>query len=236
MKTFVLVLLLAALAVGGAAYIVYARVHEPFQGYTGTEQFVDIRPGMGTRGIGERLVDAGIIRDRVIYRAALWLSGSARHLKAGESRFDQPVTPLDALAKMARGEVYVVPVTFPEGLTILEMAEIFAAHGFGPASAFVWAANDGAPIHALDPAAPDLEGYLFPDTYLLARHADAPTAGGPMVARCERALTPQLRATLAAQGLSVRQAVTLASIVEKETARADERPVVAAVYGNRLRI
>jgi UPF0755 protein len=237
MKTFVLLLLLlVALVVGGAAFVLYARARLPFQGYAGTEQFVEIRPGVGTRGIGQRLVDAGIIRDAFTYRAALWMSGNARRLKAGEYRFDHPVTPLEAIDKIARGEVYVIPLTFPEGLTIAEMAEIFAAHGFGPASAFVAAAKDPSPIRALDPAAPDLEGYLFPETYPLPRHTDAPTLVRQMVARFEHVLTPELRATLEAQGLSVRQAMTLASIVEKETARADERSVVAAVYENRLRI
>ena len=93
-----------------------------------------------------------------------------------------------------------------------------------------------SPISAIDPAARDLEGYLFPETYPLPRHTDAPTLVRQMVARFDHVLTPELRATLHAQGLSVRQAVTLASIVEKETARAEERPVVAAVYENRLRI
>ena len=87
----------------------------------------------------------------------------------------QPMTPFDVIDKLARGDVYVVNVTFPEGLTIAEMADIFASHGFGPASAFVEAANDVSLIRALDPAAQNLEGYLFPDTYPLPRRADAPT-------------------------------------------------------------
>jgi UPF0755 protein len=236
MKTFVLLLILVALALGGAVFVLYGRAHLPYQGYAGAEQFVEIRPGVGTRGIGQRLVDAGIVRDELTYRAALWMSGSARRLKAGEYRFDRPVSPLEAIDKIARGEVFVVPLTFPEGLTILEMAEIFASHGFGPASAFVSAAKDPSLIRALDPEARDLEGYLFPETYPLPRHTEASALVRQMVARFEHVLTPELRETLDAQGLSVRQAVTLASIVEKETARPDERPVVAAVYENRLRI
>src|SRR6185295_7487598 len=98
------------------------------------------------------------------------------------------------------------------------------------------AAKHPAPIRDLDPAAQDLEGYLFPETYSLPRRTDAPTLVRLMVAAFNRAFTPELRAAAAARNRSVRQAVTLASIVEKETARADERPTVAAVYGNRLRI
>ena len=117
------------------------------------------------------------------------------------------------------------------------MAKIFESHGLGPAAAFVQAAaKDPAPIRELDPAAKDLEGYLFPETYALPRHTDAPQLVRLMVARFEHVLTPGAEQATPARGLSVRQAVTLASIVEKETARADERPLVAAVYENRLRI
>jgi UPF0755 protein len=132
--------------------------------------------------------------------------------------------------------VYVVNVTFPEGLTVAEMAKIFESHGLGPASSFVQASRDPAPIRELDPAAKDLEGYLFPETYALPRHTDAAKLVRLMTSRFEHVFTSDLRQAAAARNLTVRQAVTLASIVEKETARPDERPIVAAVYSNRLRI
>jgi UPF0755 protein len=104
------------------------------------------------------------------------------------------------------------------------------------ASAFVEAASDPAPIREVDPEAHTLEGYLFPETYALPRHTEASRVVKAMVDRFTRVFTPELREAAAARGLSVRQAVTLASIVEKETARPDERPIVAAVYANRLRV
>jgi peptidoglycan lytic transglycosylase G len=229
----VIVILLGAAAAAGW---LYRRVVTPYRGYAGVEQIVDIPPGIGTKAIGDHLVAAGVVRDPLTFRAALWRSGQAKHLKAGEYRFDRPMTPIDVLGKLARGDVYVINVTFPEGLTIAEMGRIFESHGFGPASAFVQAARDPTPIRALDPAAGDLEGYLFPETYALPRHADASKLVRQMADRFEHVFTPDLRAAAQSRGLTVRQAVTLASIVEKETARADERPVVAAVYTNRLRI
>jgi UPF0755 protein len=138
--------------------------------------------------------------------------------------------------KIARGDVYVVNLTLPEGLTIAEMAKLFESHGLGSAQSFVSAASDARLIHALDPAAHDLEGYLFPDTYALPRHTTAAQVMKLAVERFERVFTPELRGDAAAAQLTVRQAVTLASIVEKESARADERPRVASVYVNRLRI
>jgi UPF0755 protein len=224
-----------ALAAGAAAWWLYAAVHEPFRGYDG-ERFVDIPAGTDSRTIGERLVAAGVVRDWLTYRVALWTSGQATRLQAGEYRFADPMTPLEVVQKIARGEVYVVFVTFPEGLTMAEMARIFEHQGFGPASEFLEAASDPAPVRSFDPAASDLEGYLFPETYALARRADARALVRAMVARFERTLSPAMRAAAAARGLSVREVVTLASLVEKETARGDERGLVAAVYLNRLRI
>jgi UPF0755 protein len=228
----IVVLLIAA---AGVAYVGYRRLHQPFQGYQ-TEQFIEVPAGAGTRAIGDRLVGSGVIRDRLTFRLALWMSRNARRLQAGEYRFDHPMTPADVLAKLARGEVYVVPLTFPEGLTIADMAKIFEAHGFGARADFTAAAADGSVVADLDPAAKDLEGYLFPDTYLLPRRTDARKLVKQMVERFRKTLSPDMVEAANTRGLSVRQLVTLASIVEKETARADERPIVAAVYSNRLRI
>src|SRR5258708_19876854 len=154
----------------------------------------------------------------------MWMNGNARSLKAGEYRFDRPLTPLDVVDKLARGEVYVINVTFPEGLTIAEMAQIFESHGFGPSASFVEAASDRSLIGTIDPAARNLEGYLFPDTYPLSRHTDAPRLVTLMVNRFERAYTPALRAAANTQGLSVHQAVTLPSMIEKHKPRPLQRP------------
>src|SRR5205814_2321012 len=224
------------LLAGGAAALLYTRVRQPYRGYPTPEQFVDIPSGVGTKAIGDRLVAAGVIRDAVTYRTALWISGQAKHLKAGEYRFAEPATPLEVIGKIARGEVYVVMVTFPEGLTIAEMAKIFESKGFGPASRFVDASREISLIHDLDPDGRDLEGYLFPETYALPRHTDASKLIRQMVDRFDHVFSPAMRAAAEARGLSVRQVVTLASLVEKETARPEERRLVAAVYENRLRI
>jgi UPF0755 protein len=116
------------------------------------------------------------------------------------------------------------------------MARLYEAKGFGSAADFERASADPSAIRKLDPDATDLEGYLFPETYALPRRASADALTAQMVARFERVFGPDLRAAAASRGLSIRQAVTLASLVEKETARAEERPLVAAVYANRLRI
>jgi UPF0755 protein len=229
-----LLVLMIAAAAGGAW--IYQRISEPYRGYEGGEQFVDIPPGEGSRAIGNRLIAAGVVRDDLTFRLALYLSGDGRRLRAGEYRFDSAMTPKQVIEKLVRGDVYVINVTFPEGLTIAEMAKIFESRGLGPAAAFVRAATDASPIQALDPAARDLEGYLFPETYRVPRRADAAALVRLMTARFEAVFTPAMRAASEAKGQTIRQIVTLASIVEKEASRPDERPIVAAVYTNRLRL
>jgi UPF0755 protein len=234
---FLFLVVLAALAAAGAgAYLLNVRVNEPYRGYAGAEQLVEIPSGVGTATIGRRLIEAGVVRDDLTFRIALWMSGDARRLQAGEYRFDRPMTPRDVLAKIARGDVVLVPLTFREGLTIQEMAAVFEASGLGPGAAFAAAAADSSLIRALDPEADDLEGYLFPDTYALPRRADAGQVVRLMVDRFREVLTPELEAAADAADLTVRELVTLASLVEKETSRDDERATVAAVYRNRLRV
>ena len=236
MKRVAAVIALLLVAVAVAAAVVSVRVRQPFRGYPGLEQFVEIAPGTGSRSIGDRLVSAGVIRDSLTYRVALWLTGRSKTLKAGEYRFDQPMTPLEVIAKIARGDVYVIAVTFPEGLTIPEMAAIFESSGLGDAASFASAAQDGSAIRALDSLARTLEGYLFPETYLVSRHTDAPALVKLMVERFAHVITPAMREAAKSQGLSIHDVATLASIVEKETAQPGERPLVARVYLNRLRI
>jgi UPF0755 protein len=114
------------------------------------------------------------------------------------------------------------------------MAEIYQARGFGPAKEFLDASSRSTLVADLDPAARDLEGYLFPDTYGLPRGTTAVRLVDLMVERFRDAYGPALQEAAKAQALTTRQVVTLAALVEKETAQADERPLVAAVYRNRL--
>jgi peptidoglycan lytic transglycosylase G len=224
------------LALAGFGAWLFFGLGRPYKGYQADEQFVEIPQGAGTGSIGTRLVGAGVIRDTLSFRFELLRSGTGRRLQAGEYRFDRPMTVREVVAKIARGDVYLQPITFPEGLTIRQMSELFESKGFGPAQEFVAAASDAEPIHRIDPEARDLEGYLFPDTYALPRRTTAAQLVARMVDGFEKVLTPGLRAQAASRGLSVRELVTLASVVEKETGNAEERPLVSAVCWNRLKI
>jgi UPF0755 protein len=236
MRRVIILVVLAGIAAGAwVGWQQYARLEAPYKGYADAERFVEVPSGLGTQAIGRLLVDAGIVPDATAWRLAVWRSGKSTALKAGEYRFAEAMSPSAVVEKIARGDVYVRSLTFPEGLTIRQMSAIFAQAGFGAAEEFVAAARDERLVAALDPAARDLEGYLFPDTYTLPRRATARDLVQRMVERFESVMTPDLRQAAAGRGLTVREAVTLASLVEKETAAPDERPIVAAVYHNRLR-
>jgi len=216
--------------------IMWTRITERYKGYESAEQYVEIPRGATATDIRRRLVDAGIVENDITMRAALLWSRQGGKLKAGEYRFDRPLSALEVIDRLVRGEVFTRRITFREGLTIAEMAQVFEMQELGQADDFVAAAKNVTLIADLDEAAPDLEGYLFPETYTVSRSTSAPELVAAMVARFRDNFPEASRQRAAAEGFSVRQAVTLASLVEKETARGEERPMVSAVYRNRLKI
>ena len=211
------------------------RLESPYQSYADPEVFVEVEPGDSTRAIAQRLAAAGIVRDDWTFRLAVWRSGRDRALQAGEYYFDRPLSAMQIAHKIATGQVYLRSITFPEGLTIPEMAQIFEAEGFGTANTFLAAAGRAELIAQFDPEAANLEGYLFPETYSLPRDATADDLVEAMVAQFRQAFSTSLREA-AERKLSVREVVTLASLIQKETGSSDEHGLVSAVYNNRLRI
>jgi UPF0755 protein len=228
--------IIVLLGVGAIGAWVYVTLETPFKAYDALEQFVEIPPGTGSASMGKRLADAGVIRSPLSFRLAVWLRGSGRRLQAGEYRFDRPMTTAQVVDKIARGDVFVRSITFREGLTNREMAALFESAGFGSGADFLAAAGRASLISDLDPKARDLEGYLFPDTYTMPRRVTAAQLVERMVNRFRKALTPDLRAQAEANGFDVRELVALASLVEKETGKPEERPIVAGVYRNRLQM
>jgi UPF0755 protein len=236
LRNVLLLLVLLVIAGGVAVFFGFSRVNEPYKGYTEPEIFVEVPSGAGPTTIGQRLIDAGVVRDPLTFRAAVWISGRARELKAGEYQFERPLSALEVVDKVARGDVYRRFITFREGLTTVEMAQLYETGGFGKGTDFEKAAANPSAIKDIDPDAPDLEGYLFPETYTLRRDTPATVLVTQMTDLFRKIFTPALAEAAKAQGLTVREAVTLASLVEKETAVPEERPLVAAVYLNRKKL
>jgi UPF0755 protein len=214
----------------------YARLTTPYRGFAGDEVFVELPPRTSVAEIARRLAAAGVVPDPYVFRLAVYRAGVARRLEAGEYRFAAPATPGDVAGRLARGDVFTRTVTFREGLNIREMAPIFEKSGLGTAEEFRRAASDETRVAAVNPGADSLEGYLFPDTYPLPRRAGASGTVDAMLARFARAFDADLRAAASAAGMSPREAVTLASLVELESAQADERPMISSVFHRRLKI
>lgn len=230
MRRFLLLVLLLAVAVwAGWTYELRRTVYSSEQPLTLT-----IEPGMGVRQIGQELHRMGLVRHAELFRAVVAVRGVAGRLKAGEYAFSGNVTLDGIVDKLARGEVIRRVVTFPEGSDIETMAHLVAPQGMAPA-AFREAARNVALVADLDPQAQDLEGYLFPDTYDVTRRPDAADVlVRRMVQRFRDVITPELPA-IKSSGRTVREVVTLASVVERETARPEERARVAGVFLNRLK-
>src|ERR1700677_4766029 len=201
-----------------------------------TETFVMLRPGYSTHRIAAELKSSGIIRSEKAF--ILWhYLHRGRSLKAGEYRFDQSRNMIDVHNRLARGDVYFRTVVIPEGFTMFDIARAVEAAGLGPAEDFLKVAqSDTAPIADLAPSATSLEGYLFPDTYQFSRMMTMQEMAAAM-AKQFRQVANQIGLIQAQEGTpseELNRTVIMASIIEKETAVAEERSLVASVYYNRL--
>jgi len=214
-----LLVLLAAL--GAAAWLVYM----PFG--PERETFVELAPGSSAVRIGRQLESAGVVRSRFAFYLVRWLKRGT--LLAGEYRFDHPATVDEVYARIVRGDVYTVTVTVPEGANIFDIGARLEQAGLGTRQEFLdEQARQTGLVADLDPGAKSLEGYLFPDTYRFARKAT--------MAHITAAMVRQFRLAAAQLNLkeNVHVVVTMASLVERETAVDAERPLVASVFQNRL--
>jgi UPF0755 protein len=207
------------------------------------QTFVLLHPGYSTRRIATELQSAGVIRSADAF--VLWhYLHHKRSLKAGEYLFEKSATSLDVHRRLVRGDVYFHTVVIPEGFNMFDIGQAIQNAGLGSSEEFLKVAtSDTALIADLAPEAKTLEGYLFPNTYEFTRMQSMEEIAGAMVKQFrqvakEIGLTADAKMTevkdTAAQSSDVQQTVILASIIEKETAAPEERPLVASVYSNRI--
>lgn len=231
-----LVLTAAVIVSVTAVTMLMRKVALPYKGYSEPSITVVIEPGKPARAAAAKLSDAGVVRSGLAFRLLMRLRGAEERIHAGEYEFSGALSLNEVLDKLVRGDVVLHKLTVPEGLRLDETADLVAAEGFGDRQAFLEAARDVRLIRDLDPAATDLEGYLFPDTYFFARGTSPAAIVTEMAQRFRHELSAERQAQIRGMGLSMRQAVTLASLVEEEAKADDERPRIAAVFHNRLRL
>lgn len=195
---------------------------------------VTIPQGAGVRQIGLLLAEKKLLTNDLRYLVYVRLSGLGSRLKAGEYSFPYGLTPSEVLRKIARGEVVLHPVTIVEGMNIEQIASLFAQGNWVDSKRFLNLCQDKQFIQELGLDMPSLEGYLFPDTYYMVKGMDEKKLIRWMVQRFNTVWStlPPLTDT----SLNKNKVVTLASIVEKETGQEQERPLIARVFLNRLKL
>ena len=251
MKYLLILILVAMLATGGyAAWMWYGMTH-PYQGFAGEGVFVDVPHGASRRYVAYLLKQNGVVRSKLAFEIYA-RRHPKRTLQAGEYFFDRPAAGTDVFWKIASGQVFQQAFTVREGETMFDIARELEAGKFMPSGDFIFAAGDPTLIRDFAPEAQTLEGFLFPATYELPRHPAASELTAKMVhkfkdewkhiassaANAQPAPNSQAEPhaqTDPAQHLNPLRTVTLASLVERETPKPDERPMVASVFDNRLK-
>jgi UPF0755 protein len=221
-----------AAALGLALALAAGRSLTPGGGDEGEVLFV-VPPGASLGAVARDLEAAGLVRSHLAVEALGRLRGVARELRSGEYALSRSLSPAEILQRIVEGRVRTLEVVLPEGFTAEEIAQRLAQQGLADAEAFLAEVRDPELPASLGVEGPSLEGYLFPETYHLARGLGAREIARILVAEFLR-VWPEIEPDARARGLSMREAVTLASIVEKETGAPDERPLIASVFHNRL--
>jgi UPF0755 protein len=229
------ILLIIVVVLAGIDF--YQKVFIPYAGYRGDSVTVTISKGSSVSAIARLLYRDKIISNYYYFRVYYQLLFKNLSFKTGEYRFDRPMNMKAVIAKLHQGLVVLHKITFQEGLTVSEISQLVASHGALNISVgeFMRCARDPRLIASLDPQAPDLEGYLFPDTYMVRKETGAEEFVQMMVNRFKDTFTHTMRWRAHELNLSIRQVVTLASLIEKETSSREERFLISSVFHNRLR-
>jgi len=225
-------LLLLVLFVTGAAFYRYATT--PVNDIT-IARTVDIPKGSGFFRITEILDNAGLVHNRPFFWVLALGKKAARHIRAGEYELNGAMSPSAILDKLVRGEIKVYPVMLAEDITANEVAKRLSALKLVNEEKFMTLATDRSFLASLDIEADSIEGYLYPDTYRFDRSMTTHEIIRILVGQFWREVTPEMRKRAQEIGLTLPQWVTLASIIGKESGNSAEKPLISAVFHNRLK-
>jgi len=228
------VALAAAAGITIGAFAVWLALYRPL-GPPRPVTVVSVAEGARFADVARQLVRDGLVRwAPPIELYARWM-GMDRRVSWGDYAIRSPVRPVDLVARLAGPPDPVARITIPEGLSLFQTADLLADAGLGSSESFLCLLTDPRFLAAFDLPPSGAEGYLFPDTYPFIRAAAPTRILGTMIARFRSVVTPTIAERAAAHGLTLEEAVVLASLIEAETAAPSERRVVSAVFHNRLR-
>ena len=236
-RAFLAITLLLLAAMGGFSFFFYRELHAPVS-HTKANDYIEIPRRMTPEAIADKLLSEGVIRRKWPLLLYIKVTRSAKLIKAGEYRFPTPITPLGVLKKLEEGEQRLSRFTVIEGWTRWDIADSLAhvpelqLRDSGEALKLM---DDVSGIRDLDPAATNLEGYLFPATYSFPPDTKAPAVVAGMVKRFRQEWTPEHEQKARLLGMTPRQIVIIASLIESEAKLNEDRPLVASVIYNRLK-
>ncbi len=199
------------------------------------EVLIYVKPGQSFSATAKMLYEKRLIQSPFRFNLIARYKGYDKKLQAGEYLLSGSVSPVKLLEKLVNGEVKLHKITIPEGYNISQIAELAADAGFGEKTEFIAAATDAAFAREKGIEADTFEGYLFPDTYFFPRGTKSRQIITTMVDRFQTVFKPEWKDQGQAHGLTIHQVITLASIIEKETGVASERPIISSVFHNRLK-
>ena len=235
MRRVVFVITLGALVLAGAFVVAVSALRPAAR--EAPARVVVIPPGAALREIAALLDDAGLIRSPLAFVAAARVRGWGARLQSGEYLLSASMPTLEILDKIAQGQVMLHRLTIPEGYTAAQIADALAEAELADRDAFLHLVREegNAFAFAFLGGRRNLEGYLFPDTYYFPRALPVRQIVQTMLARFDQRVTPQLRQQARAQGVTLHETLTIASMVEREAKLPVERPIIAGVIYNRLR-
>ena len=238
-----------AAVVGGSWWWVTSAMDTPHE-HAKANEYISIEKGTAPPAVIGKLVSEGVIANGTPVMLYLRTLGDASKIKAGDYKFPSPITPLQVLAELEKGEERVSRITIPEGFTKFDIAKRIAEFVYKPAwvpegavvkpgeipglRATLESMNDTSSVRDISPEAKDLEGYMYPSTYEVDPKANAEAIINQMVGQFRKQWKPEWTAAAKAKGLTPHQVVTIASLVETESKFEQERPIVASVIFNRL--
>lgn len=232
-KRLILVGLLTGI-VGLLGLLVFLELNRPL-GVAPPGQIVDIPPGTAFSQVSHLLHEKRLLGQEWFFRALGRVQQLDRKIIPGEYELHAGMRPTELLAKLVAGDVYEHAVTIPEGYNVVQIADILDQKGLADKDEILRLNRDAAFIASVNIEASTLEGYLFPDTYKFARYTPPEFIVRTFVSRFHEMVTPELHAQAQSMGMTLQEVLTLASVVEKETGLASERPLVSGVFHNRLR-
>ena len=241
-KLFIGILSLLVVLIGGAAFWLNNAIKSPYT-HSSTEKTITIPPKSSTSLIISKLHQEGVISNPTAVSWWLKTFGRGKVLKTGDYQFSSPITPLQVIDKLVRADVATRKITIPEGYNQWEIADKLAVALPGMKEPPPANRDELLPLFKntkliadLDPKATDLEGYLFPDTYEYTTTTTRAQLVEAMVKRFRKVYTGELQSKASALGMNTRQAITMASLVEKEAKVDKDRELISQVYHKRLKL